>query len=251
MRPELRGVCAIAALLAGLAGCAQAPVAPAPPTSAPASPAPAPIRPAVASAVSSAAWARDMDEFAARDAAHPPPRDAVLFIGSSSIRKWTSLARDFAGTPVINRGFGGSQVRDSTFYADRIVVPYRPREVVFYAGDNDLADGRDVAQVVEDTFAFIARVRRDLPGVPVVYISIKPSPSRAGLLPSIRQANARIAQRAAQLEDVHFVDVFTPMLGADGRPRAELFEADMLHMKPEGYALWTRLLKPYVASKPH
>ncbi|WP_254775325.1 SGNH/GDSL hydrolase family protein [Pseudoxanthomonas sp. GM95] len=190
-----------------------------------------------------------MDDFAAQDAAHAPPHHAVLFIGSSSIRKWTSLTQDFAGTAVINRGFGGSEVRDSTYYADRIVVPYQPREVVFYAGDNDLNSGRSAEQVVDDTFAFITRIRRDLPGVPVVYISIKPSPSRAELLPKIRQVNAQVAQRAAQLKDVHYVDVFTPMLTRDGKLRPELFEADMLHMKPEGYALWTKLLTPYVTAK--
>jgi len=247
----IRRLLAIAMLATGLASCAQAPVSSKPPAvvqhSAPA----ITVAPEVASgAVSNAQWAKDMDDFAAQDAANPPPRDAVLFIGSSSIRKWTSLAQDFAGTPVINRGFGGSEVRDSTFYADRIVVPYKPREVVFYAGDNDLNSGRSVQQVVDDTFAFIGRIRRDLPGVRVVYISIKPSPSRIELLPKIRQANAQIAQRAAQLQGVHYVDVFTPMLTADGQLRPELFEADMLHMKPQGYALWTKLLTPYVAPKP-
>lgn len=252
MGVQLRCLLAIAVLALGLGGCAQAPVsstAPAPPQSTQASPA---VPPEVASgAVSNAQWARDMEDFAAQDAAHPPPRDAVLFIGSSSIRRWTTLAQDFPGTAVINRGFGGSEVRDSTYYADRIVVPYKPRMVVFYAGDNDLNSGRSVHQVVQDTFAFIARIRRDLPDVPVVYISIKPSPSRAGLLPRIGQANAQIARRAAQLKDVHYVDVFTPMLGADGQPRAELFEPDMLHMKPEGYALWAELLRPYVSAGPH
>jgi lysophospholipase L1-like esterase len=245
---ELRRLFAVAALLAAMAGCAQAPVVPVPPAAATTQATP----PEVASGqVSNPEWAKDMDRFAAQDAASPPPQGAVLFIGSSSIRKWTSLAQDFAGTPVINRGFGGSEVRDSTYYADRIVVPYRPREVVFYAGDNDLNSGRSVQQVVDDTFAFIARVRRELPGVPFVYISIKPSPSRAELLPRIRQVNAQIARRAAQLQDVHYLDVFTPMLSADGQLRPELFEADMLHMKPEGYALWTRLLTPYVVSHPH
>lgn len=237
-------------LVAMLAACAQAPIASTRPATPIAQPAVVP-REVASGTVSSAEWAKDMDHFATQDAANPPPRDAVLFIGSSSIRKWTSMARDFAGIPVINRGFGGSEVRDSTYYADRIVVPYKPREVVFYAGDNDLNSGRSVQQVVDDTFAFIARIRRDLPGVPVVYISIKPSPSRAELLPKIRQVNALVSQRAAQLQDVHYIDVFTPMLTADGQLRPELFEADMLHMKPEGYALWTRLLMPYVRTTPH
>lgn len=234
-------VCAaLAAVLLG--GCAQAPVATVPP------PAPAPAQPPeVASGqVSNAAWAADMDHFAAKDAANPPPRDAVLFIGSSSIRKWTSLAQDFPEATVINRGFGGSEVRDSTYYADRIVVPYHPRKIVFYAGDNDLAAGRSPQQVAADVAAFVQRVRRDLPGEPVVYVAIKPSPSRANLLPQIRQANALIEAMAAKDPGLTFVDVFTPMLKADGSLRPELFGPDMLHMNAEGYALWTRLLKPYV-----
>lgn len=248
----LRCLLIAAVLAAGLGGCAQASVTTPGAVRSPSASVEPAVPPEVASgAVSSAQWARDMAEFAARDAADPPPRDAVLFIGSSSIRKWTTLAQDFPGTAVINRGFGGSEVRDSTYYADRIVVPYKPRMLVFYAGDNDLNSGRSVQQVVQDTFAFIARIRQDLPDVPVVYISIKPSPSRAALLPQMRQANAQIARRAAQLKDVYFVDVFTPMLGADGQPRAELFEPDMLHMKPEGYALWAELLRPYVTAGPH
>lgn len=197
--------------------------------------------------VSNAAWEQDMRDFAASDAANPPPRDAVLFIGSSSIRMWETLAQDFPGTPVINRGFGGSEVRDSTWYADRIVTPYKPRQIVFYAGDNDLNSGRSPQQVAADVQAFIARVRRDLPGVPVVYLSIKPSPSRANLLPQIRQANALIQQRTAQMRDVRYVDVFTPMLGPDGQPRPALFREDMLHMTADGYALWTKALAPYIA----
>jgi lysophospholipase L1-like esterase len=197
--------------------------------------------------VSNAAWEQDMRDFAAKDAASPPPRDAVLFIGSSSIRMWDTIARDFPGAPVINRGFGGSEVRDSTWYADRIVTPYRPRRIVFYAGDNDLNSGRSPQQVAADVEAFIARVRRDLPEVPVVYLSIKPSPSRANLLPQIKQANMLIQRRIAGLHGVSYVDVFTPMLGPDGKPREELFREDMLHMKPNGYALWTKVLTPYIA----
>lgn len=196
--------------------------------------------------VSNAAWAQDMRDFASNDAAHPPPRDAVLFIGSSSIRMWESLARDFPGIPVLNRGFGGSEVRDSTWYADRIVVPYRPKRIVFYAGDNDLNSGRSPQQVADDVQAFIARVRRDLPEVPIAYLSIKPSPSRAHLLPQIKQANALIQQRMRGQHGLSYVDVFTPMLGADGKPREALFGNDMLHMKPSGYALWTQVLTPYI-----
>jgi len=207
---------------------------------------PAPAAPQVPTQVSNVAWAGDMAQFAAQDAATPPPRGGIEFIGSSSIRMWESLATDFPGQPVFNRGFGGSEVRDSTWYADRIVIPYAPCKVFFYAGDNDLNSGRSPAQVHDDVVAFVNRVHRDLPRTTVEYISIKPSPSRANLLPAINDANARIKATLAALPNTGYTDVYTPMLGADGQPRAALFREDMLHMTPEGYAIWRKALAPKV-----
>ena len=207
---------------------------------------PAPATPQVPTQVSNVAWAGDMAQFAAQDAASPPPRGGIEFIGSSSIRMWESLAADFPGQPVFNRGFGGSEVRDSTWYADRIVIPYAPCKVFFYAGDNDLNSGRSPAQVHDDVVAFVKRVHRDLPSTTVEYISIKPSPSRANLLPAINEANAMIKATLATLPNTGYTDVYTPMLGADGQPRAALFREDMLHMTPEGYAIWRKALAPKV-----
>lgn len=207
---------------------------------------PAPAAPQVPSQVSNVAWAGDMAQFAAQDAATPPPRGGIEFIGSSSIRMWEGLATDFPGQPVFNRGFGGSEVRDSTWYADRIVIPYAPCKVFFYAGDNDLNSGRSPGQVHDDVVAFVNRVHRDLPRTTVEYISIKPSPSRANLLPAINDANARIKATLATLPNTGYTDVYTPMLGADGQPRAALFREDMLHMTPEGYAIWRKALAPKV-----
>lgn len=197
-------------------------------------------------AVSSPAWEQDMRRFAEAEAADPPPRNAVLFVGSSSIRLWDGLAQDFAGTPVINRGFGGSEIRDSTWYADRIVIPHAPRTVVLYAGENDLASGRSPAQVQADFRAFVERVRRDLPDTRIAFIAIKPSPSRAHLLQAVQEANARVRAEAARWDGVDFIDVFTPMLGADGQGRAELFGPDLLHMNAEGYDLWREAIAPYL-----
>lgn len=201
--------------------------------------------PQIPAEVSNADWAQDMQRFAAQDQAQPPPRGAVLFVGSSSIRLWDSLAQDFPDAVVINRGFGGSEVRDSTWYADRIVYPYRPSTVVLYAGDNDLANGRTPEQVGQDTATFIDRVHQRLPKARIVIISTKPSPSRAHLLEAQRQANA-LVQREAQQRGAVFVDVFTPMLDAQGQPRESLFIQDRLHMNASGYALWKQLLAPYV-----
>lgn len=222
-----------ALLLLALAACASHP------------PASLDRPPQIPAEVSNAEWAQDMQRFAAQDQARFPPRDAVLFVGSSSIRLWDTLAQDFPGVAVINRGFGGSEVRDSTWYADRIVYPYHPATVVLYAGDNDLANGRTPEQVGQDTASFIDRVQQRLPKTRIVIISTKPSPSRANLLDAQRQANA-LVQAAAARRGAVFVDVFTPMLDAQGQPREALFIQDRLHMNAAGYAIWKQLLAPYV-----
>ncbi len=198
--------------------------------------------PRVPADVSNVAWATDMAAFANGDRTAPPPQGGIEFIGSSSIRMWDTLATDFPGQPVFNRGFGGSEVRDSTWYAGQVVVPYAPCKVFFYAGDNDLNSGRSPTQVRDDVVAFVQRVKRDLPATQVEYISIKPSPSRAQLLPAIKEANAMIQETLARLPGTGYTDVFTPMLGADGQPDPALFREDMLHMTPAGYAIWTKAL---------
>jgi len=189
-------------------------------------------------------WAADIDAFTQADAVHPPPRDAVLFIGSSSIVKWTTLAADFPGVPVINRGFGGSELADSVFYADRIAIPYHPRIVVLYAGDNDLIFGKTPETVLADFQAFAAKIHAGLPAAKLIFISIKPSPSRWKIHEQMVRANALIAAECAKDKRNVFLDVYTPMLDSKGQPRPELYVEDLLHMKPAGYAIWTPLLAP-------
>lgn len=219
--------------------CVQATPAAAPrATATPVAPAPAPA--------SAAAFEPDIAAFEARDRAAPPPRGGIVFVGSSSIRFWSSLASDFPNVPVLNRGFGGSTLQDVVYFAPRIVLPYAPREIVLYAGDNDLAAGRTPEQVLGDYTAFVRLVRRALPAARLVFISIKPSPSRWTLAEPMRAANALIAQAITRDTLATFVDVFTPMLGASGRPRPELFQADSLHMTPAGYALWRARLAALV-----
>lgn len=202
--------------------------------------------PPAAEPVSSPQWAADMARFAAEDARDPPPAHPVVFTGSSSVRMWRTLAKDFPGRPVLNRGFGGSQLRDATWYADEVAIRYRPRQVVLYSGDNDIDAGRPPQQVLADFRAFVARVRRDLPDVPIAWLAIKPSLARIDQLPAQREANALVKAEAARMRDVAFIDVATPMLDADGKPRAELFLADGLHMNDEGYALWRGIVMPYL-----
>jgi lysophospholipase L1-like esterase len=193
-----------------------------------------------------AQWNADIAAFQAEDLAHPPTPGAVLFIGSSSIRFWKTLATDFPGVRTINRGFGGSEIDDATFFADRIVAPYRARAIVMYAGDNDLQDGDSPEHVRDDFVAFVSKARALDPGVPIAFIAIKPSVARKALLPKIREANALVREYAATQQGVAYLDVFTPMLDKDGQPQPQWFIADGLHMNRKGYALWVDVVKPWL-----
>ena len=191
-----------------------------------------------------------MARFAAEDAASPPPDRPVVFTGSSSVRMWETLAADFPGVPVLNHGFGGSQVRDATWHLEQVALRYRPRQVVLYAGDNDIDAGRTPEQVLADVQSFVAALRAQLPGVRIGYLAIKPSPLRIDQLPRQREANARVREWAATQTGVDFIDVATPMLDAAGQPRAELFLGDRLHLNADGYALWREVVSPYVVRTP-
>jgi lysophospholipase L1-like esterase len=191
-------------------------------------------------------WNSAIAAFEAADRANPPPQGALLFIGSSSIEHWKSVAADFPEVKVINRGFGGSELGDSTWFADRIVAPYHPRAIVLYAGDNDIYYSHTPQQVRDDFVAFVRKVRSFEPGVPVAFVAIKPSVARQSLLPQIRQANALVREYAAMQKGVTYIDVFTPMLGRDGQPQQKWFGPDGLHMNRSGYELWIGLLKPWV-----
>lgn len=196
-------------------------------------------------------WEGVVQRFEAKDRRRSPEPGSVVFVGSSSLRLWKTLGEDLAPTPVINRGFGGSRTDDVLHYVDRIVTPYRPRAVVYYAGDNDL--GRDAAPTpatVADNFKrFVERVREGGAGVPVYFISIKPSPKRMGRWPSMAQANRLVESFAAAQDDVTYLDVASGMLDAEGNVRHELFSADGVHMNAEGYALWTSVVRPVIHSQ--
>jgi len=188
-----------------------------------------------------ARWQSSFDDFAAADRAKSPPPGGVVFVGSSSIRLWHDLERSFASQPlVIKRGFGGSRLSDCSSNLQRLVLPYKPRLVVVYAGDNDLAEGATPEQVLKSFEVFVRGVRAELPQTRIAFLSIKPSPLREKLMPAARATNGLIEAFARETPDVDFVDVYSKMLGSDGRPRAELFEADLLHLNAAGYALWKR-----------
>src|SRR5688572_22583891 len=194
-------------------------------------------------------WEKDIAAFEAQDRTNPPPKDAILFIGSSSIRLWKTLAQDLPEHKVINRGFGGSQISDSVYFADRIVVPYRPKMVVMYAGGNDINAGEGAEQVATDFKAFVQRVHAKLPETRIAYISIAPNPARWAQMDRVRRANELIREFTKMNPRLTFIDVFPHMLGEDGQPRPEIFVADRLHMNEQGYALWTKVIRPVLNQK--
>ncbi|MFA6094259.1 MAG: SGNH/GDSL hydrolase family protein [Elusimicrobiota bacterium] len=188
----------------------------------------------------------EIEAFEAADRVQPPPQGAILFFGSSSIRFWTSLARDFHGLAVINRGFGGSQIQDCVRFAGRIAIPYHPKTIVFYAGDNDIFFGRSPEQALADFQALVKTLRSSLPDARILFVSIKPCPARWALVDKVKRANDLIRDYAAGEKGVGYIDVFPAMLNAQGGPRPELFGPDGLHMSPKGYALWTALIDPWL-----
>ncbi len=204
--------------------------------------APQPIHQAAVSSPSQ--WEPDIVSFETADRTNPPRPGTVVFVGSSSIRMWQTLASDFPGLPVLNRGFGGSELSDVVQFADRIVMPYKPRVVVLYAGDNDLAAGKSPAKVFAEFQSFVAVVHRELPNTRVAFIAIKPSIARANIIDKMRAANQLIRDYIATDNKLVYVDVFTPMLDANGQPRRELFLEDGLHMNTTGYAIWRDLIDP-------
>lgn len=192
------------------------------------------------------AFEKEILAFEAKDKTNPPPKDAILFLGSSSIRMWKTLAQDFPRYRVINRGFGGSQIADSIYFADRIVLPYAPPVIVFYAGGNDINAGKSAATVFNDFKTFVAKVREKLPATKIAYISIAPNPARWSQIDRIREANKLIRDYTAKQKGLSFIDVHSQMLGADGQPKPDIYLADKLHMNEKGYAIWTRIVGEYL-----
>ncbi len=192
-------------------------------------------------------WEKTIAAFEAEDAKSPPPKDAVLFVGSSSIRLW-DLKKSFTELATINRGFGGSQMSDAAKYVQRIITPYKPRLIVLYEGDNDLAAKKTPGDVAADFDRLLKLVRADLPTTPLIVIGCKPSLKRWALIQQQRELNRLLAERCEKDGHAKLLDIEKPMLGDDGQPKADLFREDMLHLNDKGYALWNSLLAPHVQS---
>ena len=187
-------------------------------------------------------WDKAIAAFETQDRTNPPPKGAILFIGSSSIRLWKTLAEDLPDHEVINRGFGGSQIEDSIHFVDRMVVPYQPKRIVMYAGGNDINGGKTPEQVASDFKAFVARVHAKLPETKIAYISIAPNPARWAQVDRVKRANSLIRDFTSTDKRLSFIDVFPHMLGKDGMPLPDIFVDDRLHMNEKGYAIWKRVV---------
>lgn len=192
----------------------------------------------------SANWEKEIAAFETHDRTNPPPRNGILFIGSSSIRMWSSLEKDFPGVPVYNRGFGGSQIIDSVYYANRIILPYHPRKIVFYAGGNDINAGKSADQVFRDFQLFVATVRQQLPRTEIAYVSIAPNPARWTQIERIREANRLIRDYTRKTSRLSFIDVHSHMLSEQGLPKEGIYLDDKLHMNAKGYAIWKEVIGP-------
>jgi len=201
----------------------------------------------------------DIQKFKKQDSISFPPQNAILFIGSSSFTRWTDVRNYFPGYTIVNRGFGGSTLLDQIHYVNDIVFPYHPKQIIIYCGENDLASSDTVTStMIFERFKKLYQLIREKIQAPIVYISIKPSPSRRYLFPKMREANMLIkefiikqdpnAMLRSNLDPspAMFVDIYSRMLNKDGQPIPEIFLADSLHMNAKGYAIWQKAIEPYL-----
>lgn len=191
-------------------------------------------------------WEKEIQQFEASDKTNPPPQNVNLFIGSSSIRKWTTLAKDFPDFKVINRGFGGSQIEDANYFFDRIVTPYKPKKIVMYSGGNDINAGKTPEQVFADFTSFVAKADKALPKTRIAYISIAPNPARWSQVGKVKAANKLIEEFCKTNSKLTFLNLFPEMLGSDGKPKPDIFLKDNLHMNEKGYAIWIPIVRNYL-----
>jgi lysophospholipase L1-like esterase len=192
-------------------------------------------------------WENDILAFEAADRVSPPPKGAILFIGSSTIRMWESLASDYPDYQVINRGFGGSELADSVQFADRIVIPYQPRLIVLNAGTNDISNGKAPQQILEDFDAFVKKVRSALPNTRIAYLAIQPCPARWPLSAEQMVANKLIAAYVARGQNLDYIEVWKQYLGPDGKPDPKYYLPDGIHGNADGYKIRADVVRPHLA----
>ncbi|MEK7412716.1 MAG: GDSL-type esterase/lipase family protein [Planctomycetota bacterium] len=190
---------------------------------------------------------KQVADYEAKDKANPPAIGTIVFIGSSTFTRWSSVVTDMAPLPVYNHAFGGSRTADVLQAVPRLIVPNKPKVIVYYCGDNDMAkESADPAVPVQGFKDFVAKVRADLPTVRIIYVSIKPSPSRIAVWPKAQIANAQVQTYCASDPTLTYVEIGKQLLDSDGKPKETLYVKDRLHLNEEGYKLITVVLKPEV-----
>lgn len=191
-------------------------------------------------------WQKEITAFAEKDEKEFPKPDGVLFIGSSSIRGWQTVQEDFPEIYAINRGFGGSHLEDVNHYAPQIVLPYKPKLIVLYAGENDITAGKLIETIISDFRQFVSVVHSKLPKTRIIFVSLKPSPARWQIRDKFQRVNDLIKAETEKDQRLQFVDVWTQMVNEKGEPQDEIFQADKLHLNAEGYEVWRETLAPHI-----
>ena len=193
-------------------------------------------------------FANEIANFKKKDAASFPPANSILFVGSSSFTKWTDVQNYFPNYTIINRGFGGSTLLDVIRFEKDIIFPYHPKQIVIYCGENDVASSDTIsAKLVLERFKKLyTDIRIEMPDVPVLFVSLKPSPSRWQMRDRMKGANKLIKKYLKKKNNAAFVSVWNAMLGADGKPIPDIFISDNLHMNAKGYTIWQKLIEPYL-----
>lgn len=194
------------------------------------------------------AFWQDIIAFKKTDSTQAPPSSAILFVGSSSFTRWQDVGNYFPNYTIVNRGFGGATLTDVIRYTYDIVLAYRPKQVVIYCGENDLASADSIApsEVLNRFKTLFGMIRTNLPKTNIAFVSIKPSPSRAAIQVKVKEANKLIKNFIASQNNVAFIDIYKAMLDANGQMREELYVSDRLHMKPAGYAIWQKRIAPFL-----
>jgi lysophospholipase L1-like esterase len=194
-------------------------------------------------------WEKAIAAFEEADKKALPAPGGIEFIGASGITRWTTLKEDFPGLPVFNRGFGGSQIEDATYYADRIVIPYKPKLIVFQSGGNDLNAGKSPEQVAKDFEAFVAKVRAGLPDVRILFVEQGPSTKRWEQRDKQQEFNKLVKDFVAREKNMGFIPVWQEFIGPDGKPNDSLYVEDKLHNNAEGYKIRVGIVKGYLEGK--
>lgn len=190
-------------------------------------------------------FAKDFEKFAEVDKVNPPPaKNLTLFTGSSTIRRWNTLSKDFPKIPVLNRGFGGSQLHQVLHHFDQLFQRYKPVRIVLYCGENDLWHGKTIEKTLDDFTTLVSRIHKVLPNTPIVYLSCKPSPKRMSKWLTYQELNGKIQTRCEKDPLLTFIDISPALLGSDGKPASDIWDKDQLHLNQAGYDRLTKLLAP-------